>query len=72
MNPPVHAIPDGSNDPKHPRYDEDIERYNEIAVRVMNEEGVAINDMHAIMRPYGSGLYYDYCHLSMGALSFWE
>lgn len=33
------------------RVEDDAVRYNEVAVRVMREQGVAINDLHAFVKP---------------------
>lgn len=40
----------GAKTAAHPRYPEDVYHYNEIALRVMKENGIAINDLHAMAK----------------------
>lgn len=48
----------------NPRSNEEINTYNRIAVKVAEEEGVAINDLHSFMEDWGSECFIDTCHLT--------
>lgn len=48
----------------NPRSNDEINTYNRIAVRVAEEEGVAINDLHSFMEDWGSECFIDTCHLT--------
>lgn len=60
MNPDGGAIAAAVN----PRTNEEVDRYNRIAVAVAEKEGVAVNDLNAYMREWGSECYKDLCHLT--------
>lgn len=51
----------------NPRSNEDILRYNEIAIKVALAHNVMINDLNAYMRDWGSEYYIDTCHLTTAA-----
>lgn len=46
------------------RTDEEIDRYNAIAVDVMQRNSIPVNDINAFVRPWGSDCFKDYCHLT--------
>ena len=46
------------------RTDEMIERYNEIAVKVAEDNGVFVNNLNKLTREFTSDCYKDYCHLT--------
>ena len=48
----------------NPRTNEDVDRYNAIAVDVMSKNGIAVNDINAYMRDWGSEYFTDLCHLT--------
>ena len=52
---------------KNPRTTESIRLYNAAAVKVAQEEGVAVNDLFAIAEKWSSVHYTDYCHLNKHA-----
>ena len=58
--------PDGSLG-VNPRSNQDIDRYNEISVKVAKENGVIINDLNVLTRDWGSEKYRDYCHYTKEA-----
>ena len=53
----------------NPRYNHEVERYNEIATEVCRAEGVEINDIHAFTRDWGEEYFQDYCHLTKEAFA---
>ena len=48
----------------NPRYNDEIDRYNQIAVEVSKAEGVVVNDLNAVTKTYTSDMFRDYCHLT--------
>lgn len=48
----------------NPRYNDEIELYNRIAVEVASQSGVAVNDLYAITKTYTTEMYRDHCHLT--------
>ena len=46
------------------RTDADIDRYNAIAVRLMEAREIPVNDLNAFVRPLTSEAFADYCHLT--------
>lgn len=48
----------------NPRNNDEIERYNRIAVNVAKESEIAVNDLYAITKPYTKEMFRDYCHLT--------
>lgn len=48
----------------NPRHNDEIDRYNQIAVEVSKAEGVVVNDLNAVTKPYTSDMFRDYCHLT--------
>ena len=54
----------------NPRYNTEIDRYNEIAVEVSKREGVAINDLNTVAKSFGSDAYADYCHFTKEKFAF--
>lgn len=48
----------------NPRSNDDIDRYNEIAVKVAKENGALINDLNKLTRNLNSESYADYCHFT--------
>ena len=57
MNP---AYPETIN----PRTTEDIIAYNDVAKQVMEEHGIAINDLFLFAENWGPEHYIDYCHMT--------
>jgi len=57
MNP---ANPETEN----PRTTEQIAEYNAAAVKLMNENGIAVNDLFAIADEWDGTKFIDYCHLT--------
>jgi len=53
----------------NPRTNEEVDRYNRIAVEIAKENGVAINDLNSFMRNWGSECYIDTCHLTPEAFA---
>ncbi|MGI6279973.1 MAG: SGNH/GDSL hydrolase family protein [Acutalibacteraceae bacterium] len=51
----------------NPRSNSEIDRYNQVAVKVATEQGVLINDLNKITRDWGSECYADYCHFTKEA-----
>lgn len=48
----------------NPRSNEEIERYNRIAVEVATDAGIMVNDLYAITKTYTADMFRDYCHLT--------
>jgi len=46
-----------------------IDKYNEIAVKVVNDNGVVVNDLNYLTRNWKSDSYRDYCHFTEEASS---
>ena len=46
------------------RTNAEISRYNELATEVVLENGVEINDIHAVTKAWDSSYYDDYCHFT--------
>lgn len=46
------------------RFNSDIERYNEVAKKVMAEKGVPVNDLYSITAAFDSGLHSDWVHFN--------
>ena len=44
------------------RCSSDIERYNEIAITVMNELGVEVNGLYTLLKPFDKSIYLDCVH----------
>ena len=59
----------GSTGGINPRSTEDVARYNRIAVRIAEENDVAINDLFAFMQNFGSNCFIDTCHLTPDAFA---
>ena len=59
--------PDPSAVEPSPRSNEELDAYNRVAVEVMKECGVAVNDLNAYMRDWGSDCFADACHLTPAA-----
>ena len=53
----------------NPRSNEEIDRYNAAALAVAEKHGVAISDLNAYMRSWGSECYSDACHLTPAAFT---
>ena len=49
------------------RTTEEIRRYNAAAVAVAKAEGIAVNDLFALVEKWPAGDYADYCHFSPAA-----
>lgn len=47
----------------NPRTNEEIERYNQLAIKVAKEEGVCVGDMYEVVSRFGEECYKDYAHL---------
>ncbi len=63
MNPDEGAIAAAVN----PRTNEEIDRYNRVAIEVAVAEGIAVNDLNAYMKGWGEECYKDLCHLTSEA-----
>ena len=48
----------------NPRYNEEIERYNKVAVDVVIKENVDIYDLNEWTKDFGAECYADYCHFT--------
>ena len=53
--------PDGTPSGNY-RNNDMIDRYNEIAVRVAEKNGIPVDDLNKITKEWGSDSYKDYCH----------
>lgn len=53
----------------NPRSDEEIDRYNDVAVAVARKHGVTVSDLNAYMRNWNSECYADACHLTPTAFA---
>ena len=49
------------------RSNDEIDRYNAIAVKVANENGVLVNDLNSYAKGFDSNNYVDYCHYTKKA-----
>lgn len=47
----------------NPRTNEEIERYNQLAIKAAKEEGVCVGDMYEVVSRFGEECYKDYAHL---------
>ncbi|MBQ9112790.1 MAG: SGNH/GDSL hydrolase family protein [Clostridia bacterium] len=54
----------------NPRYNAEIDKYNEIAVNVAKNENIIVSDLNATVREFGSECYSDYCHLTKQAFEY--
>ena len=45
------------------RYNADVERYNEIAIKTVKKHGVEINDLHSVVKGLSKDYYSDMTHL---------
>ena len=54
---------------EHPRTNEEIERYNRVAAKVMEEFSVAVNDLYSAVAGRAE-LYADYCHFTADGYRF--
>ena len=59
----------GSTGGANPRSNEEINRYNSVAVKVATELGVIINDLNGYMKNWTSEYYIDTCHLTPSAFA---
>lgn len=48
----------------NPRSNEEIEKYNAIACRTLNEQNVKVYDLFTVVKDYGESCFKDYCHLT--------
>jgi len=53
----------------NPRYNEDIEKYNQAAVKIAVENSVEIFDLYEFTRDWSSECYRDYCHFTESAFA---
>lgn len=53
----------------NPRYNDEIDRYNEIAVKIAMDNGLIVNDLNKITRDWNSENYADYCHFTESAFT---
>lgn len=51
----------------NPRNNNEIERYNQVAVEIAKTSEIAVNDLYAITRTYTAEMFRDYCHLTVTA-----
>ena len=54
----------GSTGCNEPRTSEEIARYNQIAVEVVEKRGIPVNDLNAYVKAWGSDTYKDVCHFT--------
>lgn len=47
----------------NPRSNEEIEKYNAIACKTMNEQNVKVYDLFTVVKDFGESCFKDYCHL---------
>ena len=50
--------------PDFMRYNSDIEKYNEVAKRVMEKKGVLLNDLYSISAAFDNSLHADFVHFN--------
>ena len=50
--------------PNFLRYNSDIEKYNEVAKRVLTKKGIIINDLYSISKCFDSSLHADWVHFN--------
>ena len=50
--------------PDFMRYNSDIEKYNEVAKRVLSEKGVVINDLYTLSASFDNSLHADFVHFN--------
>ena len=50
--------------PDFKRYNSDIEKYNEVAKRVLSEKGVIINDLYTVSAGFDESLHADWVHFN--------
>ena len=48
----------------NPRSNQEIEKYNAIACKIMNEQNVRVYDLFKVVKSYGESCFKDYCHLT--------
>ena len=48
----------------NPRSNQEIENYNAIACKIMNEQNVKVYDLFKVVKSYGESCFKDYCHLT--------
>ena len=53
----------------NPRSNDEIVRYNRVAVEVAENSEVAVNDLNAITKTYPAEMFRDYCHLTEDAFA---
>jgi len=53
----------------NPRTTEEIDRYNEVALKVMEKNNISINNVNGFMRSWGSECFADSCHLTKEAFA---
>ncbi len=51
----------------NPRNNDEIERYNRIAVEIAKTSEITVNDLYAITKTYTVEMFRDYCHLTVTA-----
>ena len=51
----------------NPRNNDEIERYNRIAVEIAKASKITVNDLYAITKTYTAEMFRDYCHLTVTA-----
>lgn len=49
---------------RNPRSTVEIARYNELAVKVAAEKGVAVHDLFSVTKDWDASCYADYCHFT--------
>ena len=53
----------------NPRYNEDIEKYNQAAVKIATENNVTVFDLFEFTHSWTSECYRDYCHFTESAFA---
>ena len=48
----------------NPRTTADIMRYNDVIMKIAQEQGIPVNDLFAVSQEWGADLFLDYCHLT--------
>ena len=58
------AVIESWSRPDFKRYNSDIEKYNNAAIRVLSEKGIIINDLYSISASFDESLHSDWVHFN--------
>ncbi|MBO5203103.1 MAG: hypothetical protein J6B72_00620 [Clostridia bacterium] len=53
----------------NPRYNEEIDRYNKVAIDVARSENIIVNNLNEVAKDFGTECYTDYCHFTKDAFA---